>query len=98
MVKRNLNTNFTLGSCLFGAVKLTKNSDLNTYGYSGFNIGLDARSQFLWSDGSWDQNVVIFGADISYSVHVDNKKKDILVLVGGPTQGLYGTTITAEAK
>ena len=32
------------------------------------------------------------------SVHVDNKKKDILVLGEGPTQGLDGTTLTAEKK
>ena len=30
------------------------------------------------------------------SVHVDNKKKDILILDEGPTQGLDGTTLTAE--
>ena len=32
------------------------------------------------------------------SVHVDNKGKDILILVEGPTQGLDDTTLTAEAK
>ena len=32
------------------------------------------------------------------SVHVDNKGKDILILGEGPTQGLDGTTFTAEAK
>ena len=26
---RNLNTDFTLGNCLFGSVKLTKNADLD---------------------------------------------------------------------
>ena len=28
---KNLNTNFTLGNCLFGSVKLTKNADLDKY-------------------------------------------------------------------
>ena len=32
--------------------------------------------------------MLIFGADISTSIHIDNKKKDILVLGRGPTQGL----------
>ena len=32
------------------------------------------------------------------SGHVDDKKKDILILVIGPTQGLDNTTLTAEAK
>ena len=30
------------------------------------------------------------------SVHVDNKKKDILILGEGPTQELDDTTLTAE--
>ena len=32
-----------------------------------------------------------FGADISSSAHIDNKKKDILVLGIGPTQELEHT-------
>ena len=36
-----------------------------------------------------------FGADMSSSAHIDNKKKDILVLGKGPTQGLEHT-LTAE--
>ena len=35
---------------------------------------------------------------MSSSVHVDNKKKDILILGEDPTQGLDGTTLTAEKK
>ena len=34
-------------------------------------------------------------SDMSSSIHVDNKKKDILVLGRGPTQGLK-STLTAE--
>ena len=33
---------------------------------------------------------------MSSSVYVDNKKKDILILGKGPTQGLGGTTLTVE--
>ena len=33
---------------------------------------------------------------MSSSVHVDNKKKDILILGEGPTQVLDGVTLTAE--
>ena len=43
------------------------------------------------------KNVIIFGADMSSSVHTDNKGKDILILSEGPTQGLDDTTLTAEA-
>ena len=43
-------------------------------------------------------NVIIFGADMSSYVHVDNKKKNILILGEGLTQGVDDTTLTAEAK
>ena len=41
---------------------------------------------------------LFFGADMSSSLHVDNKAKDILILGEGPTQGLDDTTLTAEVK
>ena len=31
-------------------------------------------------DGSMKKKVIIFGADMSSSVHIDNKGKDILIL------------------
>ena len=95
---KNLNTDFTVGSCLFGSVKLTKNADPDKYKYTGYGIGFDSRSEFLFTDGSYGKNVIIFGADMSSSVHVDNKEKDILILGEGPTQQLDDTTLTAEAK
>ena len=33
----------TLKTCLFGTVTLTKNADINKYGYSGYGIGFDRR-------------------------------------------------------
>ena len=47
---KDLNPDFTLGNCLFGAVKLTKNAVADKYRYSGYGIGLDSRSQFSWLD------------------------------------------------
>ena len=44
------------------------------------------------------KNIITFGVDLSSSVHVDNKNKDILVLGEGPTQRVDSTTLTAEAK
>ena len=85
----------TLKNCLFGAVTLTKNADFDKYGYSGYGIGFDRRSSFSFSSGGFGQNVLILGVDMSYSAHVDNKKKDILVLRKGPTQGLEHS-LTAE--
>ena len=85
----------TLKNCLFGAVTLTKNADIDKYGYSGYGIGFDRRSSFSFPDGRFGQNVLIFGADTSSSAHIDNKKKDILVLGKGPTQELEHI-LTAE--
>ena len=82
------NNNPTLKNCLFGAVTLTKNADIDKYGYSGYGIGFGRRSGFSFSGGvGFGQNVLIFGVDMSSSSHIDNKKKDILVLGKGPTQG-----------
>ena len=39
----------TLESCLFGAASLTKNADIDMYGYSGFGIGFDRDGSFSFS-------------------------------------------------
>ena len=44
------------------------------------------------------KNVIIFGANMSSSVHIDNKNKDIVMLGEGPTQGLDNTALTVEAR
>ena len=44
----------------------------------------------------FDKNVIIFTEDMSSSVHLDSKKKDILILGEVPTQALDDTTLTAE--
>ena len=44
------------------------------------------------------KNVIIFGADMNSSVHIDNKNKDISILGEEPTKGLHDTTLRAEAK
>ena len=67
----------TLENYVFGAVTLTKNVNIDKYGYSGYGIGFDGRSSFLFPSGGFDQNVIIFGVDMSSSAHIDNKKKDI---------------------
>ena len=85
----------TLKNYLFGAVTLTKNADFENNMYSGYGIGFDRRSSFTYPGGGFGQNVLIFGVDMSSSAHIDNKKKDILVLGKGPTQGLENT-LTAE--
>ena len=74
---------------------MTKNADIDKYEYSGYGIGLDRRSSFSFPGDGFGQNLLIFGADMSSSLHIDNKKKDILILGKGPTQGLEHT-LTAK--
>ena len=47
--------------------------------------------------GGFGRNVLIFGVDMSSSAHIENKKKDILVLGKGPTEGLEHM-LTVEKK
>ena len=89
------NNDPTLKNCLFGAVTLTKNADIDKYGYSGYGTGFDRKFFFPFPGSGFGQNIIIFGVDMSFSVHVDNKKKDILILGRGPTQSLEHT-LTAE--
>ena len=96
-MNKNFNTSRypTLENCLFGAVNLTKNVDIDKYKYSGYGIGFDRKGKFSVGNG-FGRNCIIFGVDMSSSVHVDNTEKDILILAEGPTQGLDGRTLTAE--
>ena len=66
---KDLNTNFTLGNCLFGAVKL---ANLQHRVWFMFTIVV-----VRWK---WWKNVIIFGTNNSSSVHVDGRKKYVLVL------------------
>ena len=67
----------TLKNCLFGAVILTKNADIDKYEYSGYGIGFDRRGSFSFPGGGYGQNVLIFEVDMSSSPHIDNKKKTV---------------------
>ena len=69
------NNDPTLKKYLFGAVTLTKNVDVDKYGYSGYGTGFDRRSRFSFPGGGFGQNALIFGVDVSFSTHIDNKKK-----------------------
>ena len=76
----------------------TMNAGLEKYRYNGCGIGFDSRSHLSWSDGNWGKNVIIFGVDMSSSVHTYTKKKKISVLGEGPSHDLDNTSVTAEAK
>ena len=69
----------TLKSCLFGAVNLNKNADIDKYVYSRYGIGFDRRSSFSFTGVGFGQNILILGVDMSSSVHIDNKKRHISI-------------------
>ena len=75
---RDLNVDSKLKGCLFGAVKLTKNADLDKYSYSGYGSGVDLHSLFLTSNFDFGENIIIFDVDNSSSIHANNKEKRYL--------------------
>ena len=44
------------------------------------------------------RNVLIFGADMSFSVHASNRANHIHVMGDGFTQGIHDTTLYVEKK
>ena len=79
-------------NCLFGAVSLTKNADINKYKYSGYGTGFDRHGNFSFLGTGLGRKLIVFGVDMSSSTKIDNRKqKDILILGKGPTHGLENT-------
>ena len=64
----------TLKNRLFGAVTLTKNADIDKYGYSAYGFGFDRRGIFSFPGVEYGQNVLIFGVDMSFCAHINKKK------------------------
>ena len=57
-------------NCLFDAVSLTKNADIDKYKYSGYDIGFDRHGYFLHPSGGTGRNAIIFGKDMSSSTKI----------------------------
>ena len=99
-------TSFTIQNVLFGAMQITKNAtDRDKNNYKGYGICFDERSQFghaITENGvtytSNRRNVLIFGADMSFSVHATNKANHIYLMGDGLTQGINDTTIYSKKK
>ena len=53
----------TLTNELFGAVKLTKNADIDKYKYSGYEIVFDIHGFYSHPSVETGGNVIIFGVD-----------------------------------
>ena len=59
-------SSITLENCLFGAVKLTKNADIDKYKYSGYGIVFNSRGSFSHPSGGSGKHVISFGADLQF--------------------------------
>ena len=95
---------FTIQNALFGAMQITKNAtDNDKNNYKGYGICFDERSEFghAITEGGLAhttnaRNVLIFGADMSFSVHATNRANHIYLMDTLFTQGINDTTIYAE--
>ena len=87
----NINSYSKLENCLFGAVSLTENVNIEKYKYSGHEIGFGKHGFFSHPSGGTGRNVIIYGIDMSSFTKIDNRKKDISILGKGSTQGLEHT-------
>ena len=97
-------TSFTIQNALFGAMQIIKDPTNNSNNnYKGYGLCFDERSNFSYTitqDGrqrtSNGKNVLIFGADVSSSIHATNRANHIYCFGEGLTQGINDTTIYAE--
>ena len=83
-------TSFTIQDALFGAIQITKNAtDNSKNNYKGYGICFDEGSQFSHtvSEGGRThitngRNILIFGADMSFSIHTTNRANHIYISYG----------------
>ena len=80
-------TTFTIQNALFGAMQITKNADTSKYNYKGYGICFDeseeithVRKRGNFNDTTDGRNVIIFGVDMSFSKHANNKANNIYVM------------------
>ena len=97
------NTDYTIQNALFGAMKITKNTDCSKNNYKGHGLCFDEGGEFghAVKQGNFNRvtnakNVIIFGVDMSSSVHATNRANSIYVMGKEFIQGINDTTIDAE--
>ena len=66
-------------------MQITKNADISKYDYKGYGICFDESSKFChtiteagFSHTTDTRSVLIFGADMSFSVHKTNRAKQYI--------------------
>ena len=99
LLPKAINTDNVLKNCLFGVMEAARpnnTKDPDSFIYSGWGIGFDHAGTFTHPEGGIARNVIIFGVNMSGSVHASNKTKDFLVLGRSLIQMIEKTTIYAE--
>ena len=88
---------------LFGAMKITKNTDSSKNNYTGYGLCFDEGGEFGHTvrQGNFHRttnakNVIIFFADMSSSIHATNRANNIYVMGKDFIQGINDTTVYAE--
>ena len=96
-------TIFTIQNALLGAMQITKNADNSKSNYKGYGTCFNERSEFghTKTEGGFThttdaRNVLIFGADMSFSVHATNRANNIYVMGADLTQDIHNATLYAE--
>ena len=96
-------TTFTIKNALFGAMEITKNTDTSKYIYKGYGICFDEGGTFShkitergFTHTTLGRNAIVFGADMSFSVHTTNRANNIYVMGDELIQGINDTTIYEE--
>ena len=85
-------------------MQITKNTtDSDKSNYKGYGICFDESEQFthvrkegIFNHATLARNVIIFGADMSFSKHANNKANNIYVMGKDYVQKINDTTIYAE--
>ena len=103
-ISSSRDTSFTIQNALFEAMQITKNAtDNSKNNYKEYGICFDERSQpgHTMTEGGFThtangRNVLIFGVDMSFSVHATNRANHIYLMGEGLTQGINDTTIYVE--
>ena len=97
------NNEFTIQNTLFGAIEITKNANTSKYKYKRYGICFDESESFshVRKEGNFNhtalaRNVIIFGVDMSFSKHANNKANNIYVMGKDYIPEINDTTIYAE--
>ena len=97
------NTDYSIQNALFGAIKITKNTDSSKNNYTGYGLCFDEGGEFghTVKQGNFNRttnakNVIIFGVDMSSSTHATKRANNIYVMGKDFIQGINDTTIYAE--